>query len=244
MIYFFTVYSADVCIGAGEALINSVCVDCWKLGQEVGLDLKSCVKCSDLKVFSPKTLSCEYCDLSSIFIQNQCVCDQNNGFAGANGFFCTDCWKMNQTVVSNTCQPCQPGFIFQDKQCVCDQARGFVNSSGQCINCYIQKQTVLNGKCAKCEETDPNSVQLLVRFRLFESQWRLSIQQIQIESNYSQFGYFYNCCCFDCQSCCILLFQKIKERPSGDDQQSYVVNLSSQYYQMENQKIIEIIFLN
>ncbi|CAL6013366.1 Growth_factor receptor cysteine-rich domain superfamily [Hexamita inflata] len=158
MIYFFTVYSADVCIGAGQALINSVCVDCWKLGKEVGLDLKSCVKCSDLKVFSPKTLSCEYCDLSSIFIQNQCVCDQNNGFAGANGFFCTDCWKMNQTVVSNTCQPCQSGFIFQDKQCVCDQARGFVNSSGQCVNCYQQKQIIQNGKCAKCEETDPNSV--------------------------------------------------------------------------------------
>ncbi|CAL6004040.1 Hypothetical_protein [Hexamita inflata] len=99
MIYFINVFTADVCIGAGEALINSVCVDCWKLGQEVGLDLKSCVKCSDLKVFSPRTLSCEYCDLSSIFIQNECVCDKARGFVNSSGQ-CINCYRGHGTQVA------------------------------------------------------------------------------------------------------------------------------------------------
>ncbi|CAL6114581.1 Hypothetical_protein [Hexamita inflata] len=135
---------------------NTICIDCWKLGQEVSgnscafctgnkiLLEKVCQECPANKVVSPDMLSCVPCYVKygpgSIFVNiGNCNCDNANGYSGINNNDCVDCWRQGKIVINNQCSPCDPDKIFQNGLCInCPYGLLPDQDLRSCISCNMK----------------------------------------------------------------------------------------------------------
>ncbi|CAL6023934.1 Hypothetical_protein [Hexamita inflata] len=56
----------------------------------------------------------------------QCVCDESQGYIGANFWVCVNCWDVLQIAKDGQCQQCsQTGTVFKAGKCACDELLGY-----------------------------------------------------------------------------------------------------------------------
>ncbi|CAL6040181.1 Hypothetical_protein [Hexamita inflata] len=139
----------------GFAGTDGVCNDCWKIGLKVAEGGAKCEEnCLDDLVRSQDGLSCITCaakfGAGSIYDNENCICNEKIGFAGAANMVCSNCWAnynqidKNECIqckedeefdpISHKCTKCRLNEIFspEENECVCDYTSGFTGTPGNC----------------------------------------------------------------------------------------------------------------
>ncbi|CAL6104651.1 VSP [Hexamita inflata] len=148
---------------SGFGYSASLCIDCWSNGQEIRDG--SCFLCTDL--YEVSTHSCIYCDVGTKPFNNQCVCDNSQGYI-LKGNFCVDCWSISNIIynddcvpctsptvfntVSHSCEQCGANQIYENDLCMCDESNGHAVYGGICTNCWNYAMEIKDGKCLTCSD--------------------------------------------------------------------------------------------
>ncbi|CAL6046327.1 putative_folate-biopterin transporter 2 [Hexamita inflata] len=95
---------------------------------------------------------CTSCSPGSKFSNGECVCQNNEGFAGTYPN-CNDCWGHLQVIQDNQCQECPQGSIINQNtfKCQCDQAQGYAGDDPlYCLKCSDVNKIIVNNQCQAC----------------------------------------------------------------------------------------------
>ncbi|CAL6059510.1 Growth_factor receptor cysteine-rich domain superfamily [Hexamita inflata] len=110
------------------------CVNCWSQNQIIDYDNKQCLAC----------------DPGTKVVNNQCVCDELQGYI-ENNTLCVNCWAENKIASQGSCKACPSGSKFDVDQCTCDESLGYSGQDPEnCDNCWQHEQIVFQNKCQSC----------------------------------------------------------------------------------------------
>ncbi|CAL5996801.1 Conserved_hypothetical protein [Hexamita inflata] len=138
------------CFYANAICSTQTCQCNYFAGYGYDSTTSSCHICQDNNQIIGDYGYCWDCPTNSKPVNNNCVCDEQNGFSG-NSANCVSCWDSQQIIVSGACQTCPPNTKFVTGKCVCDESQGYVGADpAYCISCWGQQQIIANGACSAC----------------------------------------------------------------------------------------------